>query len=48
MKVLMSWSGGLIDLIEYTKRWLVEASTMVRAEESSRQEILLKKLNSRL
>ena len=32
MKVLMSWSGGCFNIVGYTNRWLVVASSMVRAE----------------
>ena len=32
MKVMMSWSGGLFDILVYPKMWLVVASTIVRAE----------------
>ena len=47
MKVLMSWSGGLFDILGYPKRWLVVASTIVRAEVMFWQETLLKNLKSR-
>ena len=46
MKVLMSCSGGYFDLVRYPKKWLVVASTMVRAEVRFWQWILLKKLKS--
>ena len=48
MKVMMSWSGGLFDILVYPKRWLVVASKIVRAEVMFWQETLLKNLNPRL
>ena len=46
MNVLMSWSGGRFDILGYPKRWLVVASTIVRAEVDFWQETLLKNLKS--
>ena len=44
MKVLTSCSGGRFDLVGYPKRWLVLASTMVKAEVFFLLETLLKNL----
>ena len=47
MNGLISCIGGHFDLVEYQKRYMVVASTMVRVEVNFLQETLLDKLKSR-
>ena len=46
MNVMVFWIVVRFDIVVYPKRWLVVASTMVRAEVMFWQENFLKKLNS--
>ena len=44
--MIISWRGGHLDPVEYTKGLLVAASVILISDDNLRQDILLKKMNS--